>query len=301
MTGLRKLAAYQKYVFFSILFIIGILLGSFLANKLIVVKASPDSKTLERKLEQFVKDRTDSRVSHISVYFVDLNDNFEIGINQNYDYDGASLAKLPDMMAILKSAQSDRQILSKTITFYGKKSDRLTQNILPENQLTEGNSYTVWELVERMIVFSDNQANYLLAENIGDIFQNVYADFGVNLPNRQAGQLYLTVKQYTSLLKALFHASYLNKEMSEKALGLLTQVKFKDGLAGGIPGQIKIAHKFGERSWDKISTKQLHDCGIIYYPDRPYLLCVMTRGQSFTSQSAVIKDLSSLIYNLIKI
>ena len=46
-------------------------------------------------------------------------------------------------------------------------------------------------------------------------------------------------------------------------------------------------------------TKQLHDCGIIYYPGNPYLLCVMTRGDSFGELSSTIRDISDIIYGVV--
>lgn len=301
MIGLRKLFAYKKHLFFSTFFIISILLGSILDTKFTAVKANPQDQTLQSELKQFVKDRTNQQVSHISVYFLDLNNNFSIGVNEQYEYDIASLLKVPTMMAVLEKAQSDPQILNKTIIFYEEKSNHLTQDIPPENKLKKGGVYTVWQLLEKMIVFSDNSAYDLLLESIdSNISQKVFTDFGIVLPNNQAGQIYLSVEQYAPFFKALFEESYLTKDMSEKALDLLTQVNFQEGLMGGVPPDIKIAHKFGERSWDKITTKQLHDCGIIYYPNRPYLLCVMTRGYSFEAQSQVIKDLSGMIYNFLK-
>jgi hypothetical protein len=56
---------------------------------------------------------------------------------------------------------------------------------------------------------------------------------------------------------------------------------YNDGLKAGIPANIELAHKFGERGiigMNGREQKQLHDCGIIYYPKHPYILCIMTRG-----------------------
>ncbi|MBK8351906.1 MAG: hypothetical protein IPL21_09445 [Saprospirales bacterium] len=50
--------------------------------------------------------------------------------------------------------------------------------------------------------------------------------------------------------------------MSEYALWLLS-----------IPTTVKLSHKFGERFFTNIDTKQLHDCGIIYKYNQPYI-CV---------------------------
>ncbi len=57
-----------------------------------------------------------------------------------------------------------------------------------------------------------------------------------------------------------------------------------------------VAHKFGERSFLDKKTKQLHDCGIVYHPAKPYVLCVMTRGDDFDKLSAVLRSVSALVY-----
>jgi len=82
----------------------------------------------------------------------------------------------------------------------------------------------------------------------------------------------------------------------EKALDLLSQVEFKQGLNKNIPQNIEVAHKFGERQLQDKSV-QLHDCGIVYYPNHPYLLCIMTRGTNYNSLSNVIGQISGSIYS----
>jgi beta-lactamase class A len=83
--------------------------------------------------------------------------------------------------------------------------------------------------------------------------------------------------------------------VSNKALEILSTVEFRDGLRAKLPPEIKIAHKFGERGTR--DGFQLHDCGIVYYPERPYLLCVMTRGQDMDSLKEVIQDISFMVYS----
>jgi hypothetical protein len=42
---------------------------------------------------------------------------------------------------------------------------------------------------------------------------------------------------------------------------------------------------------------EMHDCGIVYYPYRPYLLCVMTKGSGeIKSLETVIQDVSKMVY-----
>ncbi len=63
---------------------------------------------------------------------------------------------------------------------------------------------------------------------------------------------------------------------------------------------IVIADKYGENDYDGI--KQLHDAGIVYYPESPYLLCIMTKGKKWGVVRETIVDISKtvLIHTKIK-
>jgi hypothetical protein len=58
-----------------------------------------------------------------------------------------------------------------------------------------------------------------------------------------------------------------------------------------------IANKFGIRSENDDKDQQLHDCGIIYYPNHPYLLCVMTKGNDVNEMEKVIQDISKSVFD----
>jgi hypothetical protein len=46
--------------------------------------------------------------------------------------------------------------------------------------------------------------------------------------------------------------------------------------------------------------RQLQDCGIVYFPGRPYLLCVMAKGAKLGELEKFIKAVSRLVYNSVK-
>lgn len=153
-----------------------------------------------------------------------------------------------------------------------------------------------------MIIYSDNAAYELLLENIDNskLF-NVYKDLDVDISKAQDdpnGNI-ITVKDYASFFRILFNASYLNQDMSEKALKLLSQSQYYKGLVAGTPENITISHKFGERQFLPSKEKQLHDCGIIYFPQKPYLLCIMTRANDFDQAANFIKEISNTVFNKI--
>ncbi len=104
----------------------------------------------------------------------------------------------------------------------------------------------------------------------------------------------MSTGNYAVVLRTLFSATYLNRLNSEKTLELLSKTYYKDGIVEGVPSNIPVAHKFGLR--EAQSVTELHDCGIIYYPDHPYLLCVMTAGSNFNLLQKIIQDISRITY-----
>jgi hypothetical protein len=112
---------------------------------------------------------------------------------------------------------------------------------------------------------------------------------------------YMTVGKYAIFFRVLFNSTYLSRNMSEKALGLLSKTDFSNGLVRDLPKGVMVAHKFGELTLENqdriIEKRELHDCGIVYEKDRPYLLCVMTKGAQYSDLEDMIAGISLFVYN----
>jgi len=250
-----------------------------------------ESKNLT-EFKSKVQEKTESLIqknpiNHISVYYRDLNNGPWFGINEKEQFAPASLLKVPTMIAYLKAAEQDPSILTTPL-------NELTMAINKGDiNITE----TATDLINKMIVDSDNEAFENLVFAIGsDAITQVHNDLGIEVADKNTASNFISVKTYASLFRVLYNASYLNREMSEKALGILSQAAFNDGLAAGIPADINVANKYGITGSYESGDRQLHDCGIIYYPNNPYLLCIMTRGNNSQELAAVIAEISSLVY-----
>ena len=148
-----------------------------------------------------------------------------------------------------------------------------------------------------MIVHSDNAALFVLLSHVNPAaLDGIYKELLISAPDSLKPDDWLTVREYSSFFRVLYNASYLNKAMSEKALSLLSQIDFQNGIVAGVPAGTTVAHKFGERRLAGGAQAQLHDCGIVYYPRQPYLLCVMTRGDDLSKLADVIKDISAAVH-----
>jgi beta-lactamase class A len=168
---------------------------------------------------------------------------------------------------------------------------------MPSENLETGKTYTVKELISRMLMYSDNQAYGLLVKNIelSDLVR-VYKDFGINLDGLGKTDEIVNVQNYSAFFRILYNSSYLSRDHSEELLSILSKSDFKFGITGSIPECLTVSHKFGERGSVSSSEKQFSDCGIVYYPNHPYLLCVMTKGMNTDKQLSAIRQVSEKIY-----
>jgi len=200
------------------------------------------------------------------------------------------------MMAYYKKSEKNPELLEKKIK-YEAKDPLLQQNITPTNSIEKGKDYTIDDLIERMMIYSDNGALTLLEGNIEPaLIDRITLDLGVETATEATPEDFMSVKGYSGLFRILYNASYLEKNLSEKALEILSRTEFTKGIVSGVPKSIKVSHKFGERELGD-QTKQLHDCGIVYHPQSPYLLCVMTRGSDFMMLEKIITKISSVTFH----
>lgn len=261
-------------------------------------------KQLHVKLTQIIAGEIAKKnVESVSLYFRDLNNGPWIGIGENNPYSPASLLKVPYMMAAYYQAQTDPEYLSEKMLFSNQES-RFKQSVVDSFSLTNGKSYTIDYLINAMIVHSDNQAKDLVVKSLTDeSYFEIFNELGIDIRKQDTSRTvndFLSVKDYASFFRILYNASFLNKRYSEKALQLLSKTTFKQGIVAGVPDSVVVAHKFGERYYDDTDLKQLHDCGIIYKPKQPYLLCIMTKGKNLETMSKTIATISKLIYSHFK-
>jgi beta-lactamase class A len=238
------------------------------------------------------------QISAVSVYFREMNNGLVFMIGDKERFAPASLLKVPDMIAYYKWTENEPDILKRKIKFVNLPDLNFMQNFKPAQTLEYGREYTIEELIRRSIEYSDNNAEYLLQRNLSSqIRRRVYSDLGIPLPVVKDGELDITINEYAAFFRILFNASYLTRDLSEKALKTLSAPDFPVGISAGIPSDIEIAQKYGERIMgERQEIKQLHDCGIVYYPNHPYLLCIMTRGAEFDPLVETIRDISYLVY-----
>lgn len=257
---------------------------------------------LKNKIVNFIQSKKEEKdISDVSIYLRDLKDGPTLGINEHSYFVPASLLKVPVLLTYLSLAEDEPELLEKKLQYKIIKELDTNQRIPAKYSIEENTPYTISDLLKYMISYSDNKAYYILVQYLDQSYSDrnplleIMGDLGILDPKNFSDET-ITVKLYASIFFQLYNATFLReKENSEKALTLLSDTDYKDGIVAGVPNGINVAHKFGERYFAR-DLKQLHDCGIVYYPNNPYLICIMTRGEDFEKLPNIISTISKMVY-----
>lgn len=236
-------------------------------------------------------------ISDASVYYRDLTDGPWFGINEKQEFDAASMMKVPVMIAWLKRIEKDPKVCQHVFRYDGSRDMTDSQFIKPAETLKPGAGYTVEDLLHYMLNYSDNNATKILYENLSSAEISDVLDSMDVTNNPHDGSNFISVHGYSGFFRILYNAAYLSREMSERALQLLTLQDFSQGIVAGVPDGVPVASKFGENTHSTDGEKkQLHEFGIVYHPRGPYIIGVMTEGDSFERQAEFIRTISAMIY-----
>lgn len=238
--------------------------------------------------------KTSQDITNASFYLKRYDTGDWTCLNDEETYQPGSLFKVPVLITVLKMNEMRPGFLNKILT-YDKKYDVNLKVAYTTKAIQFGHSYTVKELLEYMIKYSDNNATILLESNMDiAIFSKLFEDMGLKVPSATDTTYLISVKQYSFFMRAIYNAAYLSIENSEYAAELLTQSNFKDGIVKGLPAGIPVAHKFGESGY--ADQKQLHESAIVYLSGGPYLLTIMTKGKENQKLSQLIAEISQAVY-----
>lgn len=278
-------------------------------NKEIPCKSEPviskgEYKTTRATLAEYLEgERRAGRIADASVYFRDLDNGPTFGINELEEFAPASLLKLPLAVVYLESIDANPALGTAKMQ-PGDASLVGMQDFRPSESALDGRPHTVEELLRMMIAFSDNASYELLERFVREdpardaTRLRVFQELGIIDPKNRTEEA-MTVRNYASLIRILFNHSYLSAASSEKLLAWMAESDFDQGIVAGVPEDIAVAHKFGERTYPD-GSKQLQDCGVVYYPDNPYLLCVMVQGSEWAQLGDVIASTSKMVYGEVR-
>ncbi len=257
--------------------------------------ASPKYLPLKDELSKYI-DKAEKENITISAYMRDLNSINWIGVNNTTSFSPASMLKVITLISILHKTETDPNFLyTKVIIPQNAKLNTTLQDYYPPQHPIQANqTYTVQELISHLITESDNNANNALSGLVGsEEIEKTYKN--LQIPLQTSLDSAITPQQYSHVFRSLYNASYLSHPLSEQVLKLLSETTFNKGITQGVPVGAMVSHKFGERT-TSATQHELHDCGIIYYPDNPYFLCVMTKGSDFPTLEVAIKDISAIAW-----
>lgn len=262
-----------------------------------VAEESNKFQQLKEEISSFVKTEKQKAVlAEASVYIQDLTDGNWTSVNDHELYDPGSILKLPILLAYLKKDEKEPGLFSKIIYYKGPDTTMPRQTI-KANTLQAGNYYTVKELLNYMIVDSDNEANSLLNRAIEpEMIYKVFTDIGLKKPEVDQSNVQMKCSEVSKFMNVLYNSNYADHRHSEFALQLLSETKFSEGMKNGLPDSILLVHKFGERGYQNTDFQEIHESGIIFSEHGNILLTIMTKGTNQKEQMRIISEISRICF-----
>jgi beta-lactamase class A len=241
--------------------------------------------------------REKEKGNEIAVYFEYLNTGANIAINPDMRIFPASLIKLPLAFTVMKKVErGEWQLDDKLVLAPGDQGPGFGE--LYRKPI--GTTFTIEELLKALLEDSDNTAYNILLRNLTpDEVDETFEALGLEELFNEIGQI--TAKEYSRLFRALYTASYLNREYSQLLLEWLQEGEFSDFLSTGIPAGTLFPHKFGTHEPQRVYT----DSGVVYVPERPYLITVLihrTQGNAdddHADAARIMQEISESAYTYV--
>lgn len=227
------------------------------------------------------------------VYFEYLPTGVSIGVNDQMIVEIASLTKVPVVMGAYKAIDEKKLRLDDTLVI---QQDDIDSNFGNLWQRGSGAEITVEQAIDLALKDSDNTAaNTLLSALEDDALSDVFDE--LDLPKTRIGPFpSMSPKSYASIFRNLYLSAYLEPASSDSVLKKLSETKYNDKLPAGIAEGVTVSHKIGVFQLNGVEV--FNDCGIVYVPRRPYVLCVMVVADKDTAKKETIAY-SKMVYSYV--
>jgi beta-lactamase class A len=235
-----------------------------------------------------------------AVEVMDLSTGYHIGYNAGARMPAASTIKVPVMVEVFRQLEAGRFELDRRVTLLESDKDYGSGELC---DAPNGATYSVEELLAKMIDISDNTATNMLIRLVGlrSINRTMghlgLADTHLRGDVRTAAwsvrqALQSSPQDMVHLLALMAHRELVDDWSSNEMISILEGDQINTLLPEPLPPGIAIAHKTGS------FFDTLNDVGIVYAGDAPYIIAVMTTHlPSLDAGRAFIRELSLLTFH----
>jgi beta-lactamase class A len=235
----------------------------------------------------------------IGLDVLDLNTGYHTGFNAAKSMPAASTIKVPVMVEVFEGLESGRFDLNRRLTLEPGDKDYGSGDLAGDSI---GETFSVAQLLAKMIDISDNTATNMLIRLVGR--RNInrrMADLGLDHTHltgdvrtdawsiRQA--LRTSPADLVHLLTLMARGELVDEWSSNEMIALLKADQINTLLPEPLPDDVAVAHKTGSL------FDTLNDAGIVYANETPYVIAVMTTAlPSQDLGRAFIRRISRMAY-----
>jgi beta-lactamase class A len=230
---------------------------------------------------------------------LDLSSGLVAGYNANASMPAASTIKVAIMVEVFKKLEAGAFALNDRVALRASDRDDGSGDL---SFAPSGSTYTISDLLARMIDVSDNTAANMLIRKVGrqNINRTMYAlglrhtylaDYIRTDEWSVRDDLRSSPSDMVRLLRLMAERRLVDAWASNQMIGILEDDRINSLLPAALPGKIAIAHKTGS------FFDTLNDVGIVYAAGAPYVIAVMTTALPSEGVGAsFIHALSRLAY-----
>lgn len=231
---------------------------------------------------------------------LDLSSGLVAGYNSHESMPAASTIKVPVMVEVFKKLEAGAFTLNRRVTLQAGDRDDGSGDLAVEPL---GTTYTVSDLLARMVDVSDNTAANMLIRLVGrrEINRTMYAlglrhTWLADAIHTEGWTVRDTLRSSPAdmvrLFKLMAQRKLVDSWASNQMIALLEADRINSLLPAALPSGVTVAHKTGS------FFDTLNDVGIVYAAGAPYVIAVMTTGlPSRDSGATFIHDLSRVVYH----
>jgi beta-lactamase class A len=223
------------------------------------------------------------------IYFLNLTDGSEFGINHTEKFTAASTVKIPINMYLFKRIK-EGAVNPKGILTYTRKDYESGTGTIQTNPF--GKKYTVRELSRLSIEISDNCATNMLLRLLG--INNVK-----NYMRQLGGTVVVNDENVTCpkdmalYMRRVYNFNNADKVLGKELMGYFLNTTTSDRIPALLPKDLKIAHKIGTQ------VKTINDVGIVF-ANEPYIISVLSKDVNESEAPGVIARISKKVYEYVK-